>query len=557
MGVDRPIDITEEQRKTILTLLDRHLPNTTAWAYGSRVRWTSRPQSDLDMVVFAKPEQKSRVADLREAFEESNLPFRVDLFVWDTVPEEFRGRIEAEHVVLVEAEENYTYNDCKKTVYGSFPIDFSESSLEDICAENSGVQTGPFGSQLHKKDYVEFGTPIITVEHLCNNRILHDKDAPKVSELDRQRLLKYSLRIGDIVFSRVGSVDRCALVRKSEAGWLFSGRCLRIRLNPNKIDSAYLSYFFGLPSFQKHIRAIAVGATMPSLNTKLLSNIKIFYPTDLHEQRAIAHILSTLDDKIELNRRMNKTLEEMARALFKDWFVDFGPVRAKMEGRWRPGESLPGLPAHLYDLFPDRLVDSELGEIPEGWEVRFLGEMVELNPSEHLKRGIVSPYLNMAALPTSGPSPDEPVLRKFKSGTRFRNGDVLLARITPCLENGKTAFIQALSDHAVGWGSTEFIVMRAVSPIPPEYPYLLARDAAFREHAIQSMTGTSGRQRVQVHALAHYLIPSPRADLWRKFSSLMKPVFGSIEATRKESCFLAAQRDVLLPKLISGKLRIK
>ena len=187
----------------------------------------------------------------------------------------------------------------------------------------------------------------------------------------------------------------------------------------------------------------------------------------LLEQRAIAHVLGTLDDKIELNRRMNETLEAMARALFKSWFVDFDPVRAKMEGRWRRGESHPGLPADHYDLFPDRLVGSELGEIPEGWEVKALGEVVELNPPEPMKRGILAPYLDMAALPTSGSSPDTAVLREFKSGTRFRNGDSLLARITPCLENGKTAFVQSLQGGEVGWGSTEFIVMRSVHPAPP------------------------------------------------------------------------------------------
>ena len=177
---------------------------------------------------------------------------------------------------------------------------------------------------------------------------------------------------------------------------------------------------------------------------------------------------------------MNETLEAMARALFKSWFVYFEPVRAKMEGRWRRGESLLGLPADLYDLFADRLVDSELGEVPEGWEVKALGKLVELNPREPMKRGTVAPYLDMAALATSGPSPDKAVLREFKSGTRFRNGDTLLARITPCLENGKTAFVQSLPGGTVGWGSTEFIVMRAIPPVPPEYTYLLARDAGFR-----------------------------------------------------------------------------
>ena len=253
---------------------------------------------------------------------------------------------------------------------------------------------------------------------------------------------------------------------------------------------------------------------------------------------------------------MSQTLEEMARAIFQDWFVDFGPTRAKMEGRWRRGESLPSLPADFYDLFPDRLVDSELGEVPEGWGVKGLGELVELNPREPMKRGTVVPYLDMAALATSGPSPDEAVLREFKSGTRFRNGDTLLARITPCLENGKTAFVQSLPGGTVGWGSTEFIVMRAIPPVPPEYTYLLARHAAFREHAIQSMTGTSGRQRVQVNALAPYMLPFPPVDVWANFRSLIGPMFRSIETTRKESRSLVAQRDTLLPLLVSGDVRV-
>ena len=252
---------------------------------------------------------------------------------------------------------------------------------------------------------------------------------------------------------------------------------------------------------------------------------------------------------------MSETLEAMARALFKSWFVDFEPVRAKMEGRWRRGESLPGLPAGHYDLFPDRLVDSELGEIPGGWEVKALGELVKLNPTEPMKRGTIAPYFDMAALPTSGSSPDVTALREFKSGTRFRNGDTLLARITPCLENGKTAFVQSLPKDTVGWGSTEFIVIRAIPPVAHEYTYLLARDEELREHAIQSMTGTSGRQRVQVDALAPYLLPFPPTDVWAKFGSLVSPMFADIEITRKESHSLAAQRDALLPKLVSGAVR--
>ena len=152
----------------------------------------------------------------------------------------------------------------------------------------------------------------------------------------------------------------------------------------------------------------------------------------LSEQRAIAHILGTLDDKIELNRRMNATLEAMARALFKSWFVDFDPVRAKMEGRDT------GLPKDIADLFSDRLVESELGEIPEDWSLVPLPELLEVNPPRPLRRGEIAPYLDMANMPTSGHAPDSVIERAFGSGMRFANGDTLMARITPCLENGKT-----------------------------------------------------------------------------------------------------------------------
>ena len=271
----------------------------------------------------------------------------------------------------------------------------------------------------------------------------------------------------------------------------------------------------------------------------------------LPEQRAIAHILGTLDDKIELNRRMSETLEAMARALFLSWFVDFDPVRAKAEGRD------PGLPKPLADLFPARLVDSELGEIPEGWEVAPLPEVVDVNPTRALRKGVAAPYLDMANMPTHGHSADEVVDRTFGSGMRFINGDTLVARITPCLENGKTAFVDFLQDGQVGWGSTEYIVLRPKAPLPEEYAYCLARSAEFREFAIQSMTGTSGRQRVPADSLAHFRVTAPPRPIAEAFGRAVKPRFARASAAVSESRTLAALRDALLPKLVSGELRIK
>jgi type I restriction enzyme, S subunit len=183
--------------------------------------------------------------------------------------------------------------------------------------------------------------------------------------------------------------------------------------------------------------------------------------------------------------------------------------------------------------------------------------MIDFNPSERLECGRPAPYLDMAALPTSGPWPDAPINRPFSSGSRFRNGDALLARITPCLENGKAAFVQNLPDRIVGWGSTEFIVMRAHAPIPAEYAYLIARDPAFKERAVQSMTGTSGRQRVQIDSLAEFVVTKPSAEVAHEFGTIVTSYFSMIAGNARQSDTLAATRDFLLPKLMSGEIRVK
>ncbi len=528
MGINRGIDITADQRKTVLALLGKHLPNTAAWVYGSRAKWTARPQYDLDMVVFATLEQNGRVADLREAFEESNLSFRVDLFVWDDVPESFRKRIEVEHVVLVEKEERVVDSAWRETVYGMLSADFFENSLADLCHHDNGVQTGPFGSQLHQKDYVPVGTPILTVEHLGENRIIH-QDLPHVSDYDRERLSKYTLRKGDIVFSRVGSVDRRALVREAEDGWLFSGRCLRVRPDPNKIDPGYLSYFFGWASFQEHIRSIAVGATMPSLNTQILSDVVVPYPP-LPEQRAIAHILGTLDDKIELNRRMNETLEEMARALFKSWFVDFDPVRAKMEGRDT------GLPKPLADLFPDQLVDSELGPIPEGWEVKALGELIELAYGKALK----------AADRKSGSIP------VYGSNGQVGWHDKKLAA-GPGIVVGRKG-----NPGIVTWTHSDFFPIDTTFYVVPrnttgELPFLFFALTAQDLPSVSADSAVPGLNRNLAY-MNRQLVPDKLVV--DEFNHYASTIFTRRHRLEEESRTLAALRDALLPKLVSGELRV-
>ena len=175
------------------------------------------------------------------------------------------------------------------------------------------IQTGPFGSQLHKEDYVDVGTPIVTVEHL-GSRGFSEQNLPMVSDADKSRLSKYVLKKGDIVFSRVGSVDRCSFVDQKHDGWMFSGRCLRVRPS-EEVEPLFLYYFFCLNATKEFVRSIAVGATMPSINTKLLGEVEVVCP-GIEEQRKIADILSKIDDKIEENQKINENLQQQAQALF-------------------------------------------------------------------------------------------------------------------------------------------------------------------------------------------------------------------------------------------------
>lgn len=175
------------------------------------------------------------------------------------------------------------------------------------------IQTGPFGSQLHKEDYVTNGTPIVTVEHLGKRRFAM-QNLPYVSDEDCIRLDKYRMLEGDVVFSRVGSVDRCSYAFAENNGWLFSGRCLRVRAC-REIDPLYLYYYLNSEAIKRFVRNIAVGATMPSINTKLMGKIPLLYPS-IKEQRNMVRILSVIDDKIERNIAINKNLEEQARAIF-------------------------------------------------------------------------------------------------------------------------------------------------------------------------------------------------------------------------------------------------
>lgn len=433
--------------------------------------------------------------------------------------------------------------------------DLRTVTIGDLCgAGEASIQTGPFGSQLHAEDYVDGGVPVVPTEAIVDRRIDHSR-LPTIAAAKAESLARHALLPGDILFARRGvqATGHSALVTEDETGFVCGTGAIRLRLRlpTSPVSPRYLSYVLADPASIRWFKHHAIGATMPNLNEGIVRSFSFAFP-GRDDQEAICTVLDSLDCKIELNRKMSATLEATARALFTAWFVDFYPVRAKAAGRDT------GFAPEIADLFPDALEREpcNLGLIPLGWRSRAVSEVLDVNPSTSLAGVEIAPYLDMANVPTRGFAVKRVVDRHVSSGSRFTNGDTLLARITPCLENGKTTFVDFLDDAQIGWGSTEFMVLRPHRPLPAEYGYLLARDEGFRKFAIGKMTGSSGRQRVPADALDSYFVASPPDEVAEAFGGIVTPFFKRMTAANVESRTLAALRDALLPKLISGELRV-
>jgi len=320
-------------------------------------------------------------------------------------------------------------------------------------------------------------------------------------------------------------------------------------------DTRFLMYALAATDISGYL----TGSTMPKLTQGNMKRIPLLTPS-LPEQRAIAHILGTLDDKIEVNRRMSETLEAMARALFKSWFVDFEPVRAKMEGRWDRGQSLPGLPAHLYDLFPDRLVDSELGEVPEGWEVKPIGDIADVvggstprtDMSEYWEQGVY-----YWATPKDLSRLSTPVLldteRKITDAGLAQISSGLLPKGTVLLSSRAPIGYLAIAEVplAINQG---FIAMK---PHPGISNLFLLRWASVAHDEIASYANGSTFLEISKTNFRKILLVVPSFPIMQAFDRVARSMYLKVVEHEGESRTLAVLRDALLPKLISGEIRVK
>lgn len=401
-------------------------------------------------------------------------------------------------------------------------------TVEGIAASSrNSLVGGPFGSNLVSNDYVDNGIPVIRGQNM-GKRWVSGEFA--FVTIEKARSLEANLaRAGDIIFTQRGTLGQVSLVPEGPfERYLISQSQMKLTVDREVADPLFYYYVFSSPEQQDYVKQHAIQTGVPHTNLGILRNTPITIPP-LREQRAIAQILGTLDDKIELNRRMNETLEAIARALFKSWFIDFDPVRAKASG------SASNLLKHIADLFPNSFVDSDLGEIPKSWQIKPLGELVEFAYGRALK----------AEDRKHGPVP------VYGSNGQVGWHSKPLAK-GPGIVVGRKG-----NPGIVTWVDSDFFPIDTTFYVVPRdsYPSWHFLFHALREQKLASLSADSavpGLNRNLAYLSTQLVPPQPITD---HFEQIGNSLAQRASALKDESRTLVAIRDALLPELISGNLR--
>jgi len=362
-------------------------------------------------------------------------------------------------------------------------------------------------------DFVETGVRVISAKNIKDGRVNSTEDVRFISEPMFEAWMPTKLEAGDVLVTSEAPLGEIAFFKETPRLCL-GQRLFALRPDPSKVVPRFLYYALRSPEMQHRLHARATGTTAQGIRQSQLRNVMVPLP-DLDEQRGIAAVLGALDDRIDYATEMLDELERLSELLFSR------------------------LVAH---------------GVVSGAAVAEVSTLVEMGPKRTLRGAADATYLDMAGLSTRWSRPDFWVRRPVGSGARFTNGDALMARITPCLENGKTAFVDFLADGEVAYGSTEFIVLRSRAGVPPEFAYCLTRYGPFRDHAVANMNGTSGRQRVSGEALGRFELPELDQTNLDAFGESARPVFALVRSLSEQTVALSGLRDRLLPGLLSGKL---
>jgi len=404
-----------------------------------------------------------------------------------------------------------------------------ETTLGEICDQVGGViQTGPFGSQLHESDYSTDGIPVVMPKDIIEGRI-STKSVARVASEHVDRLARHKLKSGDIVYGRRGDIGRQALIRSGQNGWLCGTGCLRISLGESVVEPTFLHYYLRQESAISWISAQAVGATMPNLNTGILRSVPVHVPP-LPVQQRIASILSAYDELIENNQRRIRILEDMARSLYREWFVHF---------RYPGHESVP-------------LTDSPLGQIPQGWGVKKLVDLAE-DMRRNIPKGKLvesQPYVGLENIPrrSLALASWETASELGSNKLAFKKGEVLFGKIRPYFHKVSIAPFDGLC-------SADTIVIRARQPEHYAIVVGCVSSDEFVAHATATSNG-SKMPRANWSVLKEHPIAMPTSEVAHQFSAVVEPAIRQMQTLIFQTANIRRTRDLLLPRLLSGQVTL-
>lgn len=427
--------------------------------------------------------------------------------------------------------------------------DWQNVSVEDLTEK---VAMGPFGSNIKVSTFVPSGVPIISGEHLHSTK-MQDGRFNFITEEHAERLRNSIVTHGDVVFTHAGNIGQAAVIPQNSRykKYVLSQRQFYARCKKDRILPEYMAYFFHSPEGRHKLLSNASQVGVPSIArpSSHLKSIEIPLPP-LDIQRSVCELLSILESRIDHTRALATNLEAIARRLFKSWFVDFEPVHAKAAG-----EKPAGLTEDIAALFPDRFADDELGEIPAGWKIGVLGNICELNPESWSARNHpeLLEYIDLSNV-KSGRIEGATTYSWDESPSRARRvlhcGDTIVGTVRP----GNRSFALIAMDGLTG--STGFAVLRPSHLHHREYLYLAATaDDAIERLAHLADGAAYPAVRPDVVTGAEVVIPN--AEIMRRFSAITCPMFDQIAVCQSEVSVLSSLRDLILPRLISGKLRVE
>ena len=542
------IDLRPDHRKIVEDILGKHLPyGVRVWVFGSRAEWTTKDSSDLDLALDGDEPLDSRtVMALELAFEESLLPFSVDVVDFHRVDERFREIMLRTRVVLLSGANGESAR--HPGPWDNKPL----GKLADVRLSSVDKKTVDGEIRVRLCNYTD----------VYYNQSIHAQLPFMEATATESEIRKCALHPDDVVITKDSEkhddIGVPALV-KGSIDRLVCGYHLAILRPEEGTHGPYLFYALSARPVQQQFHAYANGVTRFGLRKSDIGRVEVPTPPRA-DQRAIARVLGALDDRIELNRRMNTTLEAMARALFKSWFVDFDPVRAKMEGR----DS--GLPRDIAALFPDRLVDSEFGEVPEGWMIRKLGQFTETTSgrsykSDELVEGETALVTLKSFRRNGGYRPDglKPYRGPYKPEQVVKPGEIVVActDVTQAAEIvGRSAVVQRSRRYATLVASLDVLILRPnVEWMKHSFLGLLTSSHRFVAHTHAYTTGTTVLH-LQKKSVSEFAFAVPPAALVRWFDNHVRSMDGRLLVDSRQSEVLSVVRDTLLPRLVSGEVRV-